>query len=107
MGIVKQGVGMVIESSAQLEKGVIFATCEEVGEPGVLADLERANEKFTTQKQKNLAWEWVYFQRIKREEATKQALRDAAWYTMLVAVATFLVALFTAGVSVVQIFLGH
>ena len=98
---------MVAESPNQLDKGLVFAACEAIGEPGVLADLERADEKFATQKQKNLAWEWVYDRRIKRQEATEQALRDAAWYTMLVAAGTFLVALFTAGVSVVQVFLGH
>lgn len=107
MGVVEQGVGMDAESSAQLDKGLVFAACEEIGEPAVQADLERAGEKFTTQKQKNLAWEWVYDQRIKREEATRQALRDTAWYTMLVAVGTLLVALFMAGVSVLQFFLGH
>lgn len=98
---------MATESCAQLDKGSVFATCKEVGEPAVQADLERAGVKFTSQEQKNLAWEWVYGQRIKREEATRQALQETARQMMHVARATFLVAFLTAALSVIQFFLGH
>jgi hypothetical protein len=98
---------MVTESRAQFDKGSVFATCEEIGEAAVLADLERAGVKFTSQDQKELAWQWVYGQRIKREQATGQALRDTVKYTMLVALGTFLVALFTAGLFAVEFCLRH
>lgn len=98
---------MVTDSRAQFDKGSVFATCEEIGEPAVQADLERAGERFPSQEQKNLAWEWVYDQRIKREEATEQALRDTAKQTMRVAFGTFLVALFTAALPAVQFYFRH
>lgn len=86
---------MAIKSRAKHEQTTVFAKCEEMGEAAVLSDLERAGVDFASSEQKWLAWEWVYSQRLKREEAQSGALRATARWTLLVAGGTFLVALFT------------
>ncbi len=87
---------MVTESRANYDRGPVHAVCQEMGEPAVLADLERAGLKFSSAEQKWLAWEWVYTQRLTRDEAQSKSIRDTARWTLLVAIFTFLVALFTA-----------
>jgi len=98
---------MTNESRAQFNKPSIFGVCEQMGESAVLSDLERAGVKFSTAEQKWLAWEWVYTQRLKRDEATGEALRTTAKQTFLVAVFTALVALFTAALVVVEVWRSH
>lgn len=95
---------MAIETRAPSDKPAVFALCEEMGEAAVLADLERAGVKFMSEHEKWLAWEWVYGQRLKREQATEEALRATARQTMRVAIATFFVALFTAGLLLADFF---
>lgn len=87
---------MVTESLANYDRGPVHAICEEIGEAAVLADLERGGLRFSNSEQKWLAWEWVYTQRLKRDEAQSRAIRDTARWTLVVALFTFLVALFTA-----------
>ena len=86
---------MATESRAEFDRGPIHAVCEQMGEAAVLVDLERSGQKFSSSEQKWLAWEWVYAQRLKRDEAQAKSLRDTARWTLSVAVCTFLVALFT------------
>ncbi|MEW8070932.1 MAG: hypothetical protein AB2765_20355 [Candidatus Thiodiazotropha endolucinida] len=87
---------MITESRANFDRGPVHSTCEEMGEAAVLADLERAGLKFSSSEQKWLAWEWVYAQRLDRDEAQSRSIRDTARWTLLVAIFTFFVALFTA-----------
>ena len=86
---------MVAESRVEFDRASVHATCEELGEPAVLAILERGDGTQFSRQQQFLAWEWVYAQRLKREEATEKSVRDTARWTLVVALCTALVALFT------------
>jgi hypothetical protein len=85
---------MPVDFNSPFRKSDVFAKCARMGEAAVLADLERSGGEFTLGEQ-SLAWEWIYQQRINREEATRKALRNTAIWTSAVAVFTALVALFT------------
>lgn len=96
-----------IHHRAEFAKPTIFRTCDEMGEAAVLADLERAGVSFQSSEQKWLAWEWVYTQRINREQATQKALRDTAVKTLWVALGTCAVAVFTACLVLVEVYARH
>jgi len=98
---------MAVESRPEFNKTTLFKTCEEMGEAAVLADLERAGMKFQTEEHKWLAWEWVYSQRLKRDQATAEHLKATAKWTMLVAVCTFFVALFTGMLNFLEFWARH
>ncbi len=92
------------ETVVRGDRANVFATCEQMGEAAVLADLERSGSRFQSRAEDAIAWEWVYEQRIKRDIATGEALRNTAKQTMYVAAGTFLVALFTAAIVATDYF---
>ena len=85
-----------LEAQIKFNREEIRQRCHELGEAAVLADLERMGLEFQSAIQKGTAWEWIYEQRINRESTTQSALRKTAYWTMAVAIATFVVALITA-----------
>ena len=85
---------MSAESRVESNKALVFELCEEMGEAAVLADLERAGATFKSDEQQWQAWEWVYSQRIKREQDSADSLKATARWTLWAALGIFLVALF-------------
>ena len=75
-----------------------------MGEAAVRADLDFTRTTFASPQQQFAAWEWIHGQRMKREAATEKALRRTASWTLVVALATFLVAAFTAALVLVELF---
>ena len=92
------------EEKAALLARAVPTKCEEMGEAAVLADLERPPPyaQFKTPEQRYFAIEWIHAKRLTREEAQNNALKTTARYTihlviatLVVALATFFVALFS------------
>jgi hypothetical protein len=83
------------EESPALIARAVPAKCETMGEAAVLADLERTGAVFKSSEQVGIAWEWIYARRLAREEAQSKALKDTARYTFYVALGTLVVALAT------------
>ena len=96
---------MASDSREKFNKPPVFGVCEQMGEPAVLADLERMAKQFTTAEQKAYAWKWVYAQRQKREDANSEAIINTARQTMYVAIGTAVIALATAGTTILSVLL--
>ena len=87
---------MTMNSREKFDKPAVFGVCEQIGEPAVLADLERMANHFTTSQQRAYAWEWVYIQRQNRDDANSEAIINTARQTMYVAFGTAVIAIATA-----------
>jgi hypothetical protein len=66
-------------------------------------ELERMPTTFTTREQQAYAWEWIYAQRVSREQDVGEAMKHSARQALWVAVGTAFVALFTAIIAVVGV----
>jgi hypothetical protein len=81
-------VDMSTDSRTEFNKGPVFALCVEMGEPAVIADLERASLVFQTPGQKALAWTWVYSKRTERENARRIRERRLLWIALCTSIST-------------------